>query len=362
MCPSDNGGRPGDNRGVQESFICREERPRACYGCALSLLRMAGCVARVLSLRGLRAVCDTSVPRLILPKRVHHRSDVISTTGFVPVQVEWVVPGRLPRRALRQARPIPCEFRRTVLYMHGGAYVLCHPGTLRGVTYKLSETLGALVCVPNYRRPPDHAAPAQIEDGLAVYAHLLAFDVEIVLAGDSAGGGIAAAMLLEMRRRSMKMPQCALLVSPWTDIGDGGLRFATMSNAQKDYLPSATAQWIAETVRGDLEGEDARISPMYTEECLAFLPPLFVMYGTSELLCGQVQHFCRTWAAKGANIESWGVRGGVHVPLLFCFCNKQAREGFRQIEFFLHAINTEHKAPDVLPACRQDGSVVVNTL
>eukprot|EP00450_Noctiluca_scintillans_P010795 CAMPEP_0194489610 /NCGR_PEP_ID=MMETSP0253-20130528/9093_1 /TAXON_ID=2966 /ORGANISM="Noctiluca scintillans" /LENGTH=323 /DNA_ID=CAMNT_0039330105 /DNA_START=27 /DNA_END=998 /DNA_ORIENTATION=+ len=310
-------------------------------------MRLGGGVSRVLNLRGLRAVCDNSVPRLILPKQVHHRPDVIEVSGFSPVTVEWVVPAPLPSRELRAARPNPGGFKRTVLYMHGGAYVLCNPGALRGITYKLSEALDALVCVPNYRRPPDHPAPAQIEDGLAVYAHLLEVsDVEIVLAGDSAGGGIAAAMLLEMQGRCMRMPQCALLVSPWTDIGDGGLRHVTTSNSQKDYLHSGTAQWIAKTVRGNLEGEDARISPMYTEDCLTHMPPLFVMYGTSELLCGQVQQFCRAWTAKGARIESWGVSGLAHVPLLFCFCNEQARRGLQRMERFLQAIDARDKSPD----------------
>ena len=98
--------------------------------------------------------------------------------------------------------------------------------------------LQAPVCVLEYRRPPEHPVPAPMEDAIAMYRHLLTTypNADILLAGDSAGGGIASAMLCKLRETGLPMPSCCILISPWTDLGDDGLRYATMEHEPLDYL------------------------------------------------------------------------------------------------------------------------------
>lgn len=78
-----------------------------------------------------------------------------------------------------------------------------------------------------------------MDDAIAMYKHLLETmpGVEIILAGDSAGGGIASAMLCKLRETNLPMPSCAILISPWTDLGEDGLRYATREHEALDYLP-----------------------------------------------------------------------------------------------------------------------------
>ena len=130
---------------------------------------------------------------------------------------------------------------KVVLYLHGGAYLLCTPASLRGITFSLAGGLKAPLCAVDYRRPPEYPIPAPMDDAIAAYRNLLEIfpGTDIILAGDSAGGGIAAAMLCKLREINLPMPRCCILISPWTDLGVDGLRHATMENEASDFLPGS---------------------------------------------------------------------------------------------------------------------------
>lgn len=93
----------------------------------------------------------------------------------------------------------------------------------------------------DYRRPPEYPIPAPMDDAIAAYRNLLEIfpGTDIIVAGDSAGGGIAAAMLCQLREINLPMPRCCILISPWTDLGVDGLRHATMENEASDFLPGS---------------------------------------------------------------------------------------------------------------------------
>merc|ERR1712008_403203 len=121
---------------------------------------------------------------------------------------------------------------------------------------------------------------------------------EIYLGGESAGAALAANMLLEMRRQRLPLPRRVLLMSPWMDLGgsseEAGLRHASVENAHHDYLPLGLINYFAEEARGSEFALDSLPAcPIHVNEPLDDLPPFFVIYGLDEVLCGQIERFCK---------------------------------------------------------------------
>eukprot|EP00929_Paragymnodinium_shiwhaense_P061064 TRINITY_DN30490_c0_g2_i3.p1 TRINITY_DN30490_c0_g2~~TRINITY_DN30490_c0_g2_i3.p1 ORF type:complete len:265 (+),score=24.41 TRINITY_DN30490_c0_g2_i3:247-1041(+) len=254
--------------------------------------------------------------------------------------VEWVVPTPdYTAFSMTKQWVSPSSFDKVVMYMHGGAYVLCCPGSLRGITYHLSRELNMPLCCPEYRKPPEHPAPAQLEDAVLCYKHLLqTWPAEkIVIAGESAGGGILAVFLANLRDADLPKPACAVLISPWVDLGGDGLRNVSLHNEPHDYLPKDLISWIAEQARTGNHGDDWLVSPTHADGCLRSLPPTLVCYGLDEVLCGQVEEFCKRWTAKGAPLVTRPVQGGVHAPVLFSFCDEESKRALADIAQFVHA-------------------------
>src|SRR2546428_3018936 len=114
------------------------------------------------------------------------------------------------------------EPRQTVYYLHGGAYVACSPETHRAFTSALSRAANARVFALDYRLAPEHRFPAAIEDAVAGYRWLLDQGIdprEIVIGGDSAGGGVAVGTPGALRDAGERVPRAAFVISPRTDLG-----------------------------------------------------------------------------------------------------------------------------------------------
>ena len=105
----------------------------------------------------------------------------------------------------------------TVLYLHGGAYVLGSVISHQGLIAHLARAAGARMLAIDYRLAPEHALPASVEDATAAYRWLLARGLrpeQLAIAGDSAGGGLTAATLLALRDAGEPLPAAAVLISP----------------------------------------------------------------------------------------------------------------------------------------------------
>jgi acetyl esterase/lipase len=172
----------------------------------------------------------------------------------------------------------------TVLYLHGGGYCVGSPATHRAITGHLAVRCGARVFAPDYRLAPEHAFPAAVDDAVASFRGLLARGVaphDVVIAGDSAGGGLSVAAALRLRELALPLPRALVLFSPWVDLS-------------LDQLPSPppgevmlTLPWITQCARAYVARADARhplVSPLYAD--LAGLPPTLIQVGTDEILLG----------------------------------------------------------------------------
>lgn len=170
----------------------------------------------------------------------------------------------------------------TMLYLHGGGYLVGSAATHRRWISNLSWAIGAHSFAPNYRLAPQHRFPAALDDAMAVYEHLLAQDVDpgkLFVAGDSAGGGLATALLLRLRDEGKRLPAGALLFSPYTDLEHTGASIA--ENRSTDYLPFAEPQPNT-LYLGDHDPRDPYASPMYGD--FTGIPQLLVFAGGREMI------------------------------------------------------------------------------
>lgn len=192
---------------------------------------------------------------------------------------------------------------RTLLYLHGGGYYFCSPATHRVITVGLAIGAEARAFVPDYRLAPEHRFPAAVEDAVRAYRGLLGAGTpahRIVVGGDSAGGGLALALLLSLRDAGDPLPAGAALFSPWTDLaatGDSILR-----NDRSD--PMFHGRRIAEGARlylGDAQATEPLASPLYAD--LAGLPPLFIQASDSEVLLDNSTRLAEKARKAGVAVE-----------------------------------------------------------
>lgn len=172
----------------------------------------------------------------------------------------------------------------SILYLHGGAYVLGAPRTHRSITGTLAREAGATVFAPRYRLAPEHPCPAAVEDAVAAYRWLLDAGYpanRIVLAGDSAGGGLAVATALALREEGVPLPAALALISPWVDLTLAGDSMRERADVEP-MLREDDLALAAGLYAGGRGVEDVLCSPLFAD--LAGLPPMFVQVGGDEIL------------------------------------------------------------------------------
>lgn len=174
--------------------------------------------------------------------------------------------------------------RQTVYYLHGGGYVACSPKTHRPFTSALSRAANARVFALDYRLAPEHRFPAAVEDAVAGYRWLLNQGVdpqEIVIGGDSAGGGLTMATLVALRDAGERLPRAAFVLSPWADLAVTGRSLDTNDERDPMFYGDAIRR-MAPVYVGDASPRDPLVSPIYAD--LSNLPPLLIYASDTEVL------------------------------------------------------------------------------
>lgn len=172
----------------------------------------------------------------------------------------------------------------TLLYIHGGGYVIGSARTGASLADGLAGRAGLRAISIDYRLAPEAPHPAAVEDGLAAYRGLLDAGVEpdrLVLAGDSAGGGLTMATLLAARSAGLPQPAAVVLFSPWTDLTLSGATIETKLDADP-LFDRAALEWFAGRYLGGADPTDPLVSPAFAD--LAGLPPLLIQVGSREVL------------------------------------------------------------------------------
>jgi acetyl esterase/lipase len=193
------------------------------------------------------------------------------------------------------------EPRHVVLYFHGGVYVLGDAFAAAGLASQVGRRTGAKVISVDYRLAPEHPYPAAVDDALAAYEALLQSGTppsDIVFAGESAGGGLAIATLVNARDHGLPLPAAAFVMSPYVDLTLGG----TTMRTKHEVDPLLSRENLQPRVTDYTAGQDAAsglISPVFAD--LSGLPPLIIQAGTHEVLLDDAVRLARQ--AATADVE-----------------------------------------------------------
>ena len=176
------------------------------------------------------------------------------------------------------------EPRHVVLYFHGGVYALGDAVSAASLAAQVGRRTLAKAISVDYRLAPEHPYPAAVDDALAAYEALLQNGIrpaDVVFAGESAGGGLAIATLVNARNHGLPLPAAAFVMSPYVDLTLGGTSMQTKQAADPLLSRENLQPRVADYTAGK-DAASALISPVFAD--LSGLPPLVIQVGTHEVL------------------------------------------------------------------------------
>ena len=205
------------------------------------------------------------------------------------------------------------ESRHVVLYFHGGVYVIGDAFLAAGLASQIGRRTCAKVISVDYRLAPEHPYPAAVDDALAAYHALLQDGVDpsdIVFAGESAGGGLAVATMVNARDHGLDLPAAAYVMSPYVDLTLAG----TTLEAKRDVDPLLSFEALQARVNDYVSERDAAlglVSPVFAD--LSGLPPLIIQAGSHEVLLDDAIRLARQAAIVDVDVTLDITPGVPHV-------------------------------------------------
>ena len=215
------------------------------------------------------------------------------------VKVERVNVPAAPAEWLRPPSAVP---GRVVLYLHGGGYVIGSPRSHRHLAAAIAGAAEASALLLDYRLAPEHPFPAAVEDATAAYRWLLDQAIapeHIVIAGDSAGGGLTVATLLALREARVPLPAGGVCISPWVDLTCSGASYATKAAADP-IVRRAGVEEMARAYLGATPPRTPLASPLFAD--LRGVPPLLIHVGSDEVLLDDAVQLAER--AKAAGVDA----------------------------------------------------------
>jgi acetyl esterase/lipase len=194
------------------------------------------------------------------------------------------------------------------MFFHGGGYCSGSIRSHRRMVSEAGRAAAVRTLAIGYRLAPEHPFPAALDDALAAWGFLRGAGIaaaHIAVGGDSAGGGLTAALINVLRERGEEPPACAWLVSPWTDLTMSGSTLLTKEAVDplihRDYLEELAAAYVP----AGIDRKEPRISPLYSD--LEGFPPTLIQVGSAEALLADATRFAAAagTANVAATLEIW---------------------------------------------------------
>jgi len=224
---------------------------------------------------------------------------------------------------------------RIIYYLHGGGYVIGSINTHREMISRLSRAAGARALAIDYRLAPENPFPAAVEDSTAAYRWLLSTGADparLVIAGDSAGGGLTVATFVALRDGGEPLPAAAVCLSPWVDLECLGESMTTKAEMDPMVPRESGLQW-AKAYLGDAHPRTPLAAPLYAD--LTGLPPLLIQVGTAEVLLDDSTRLAERAKSAGVDValEPW--EDMIHVWQFFAAMLPEGQQAIDRIGEFI---------------------------
>ena len=230
------------------------------------------------------------------------------------------------------------ESDKIVLYLHGGGYMEGSLTSHQDIAIRISRAAKVKVLLVDYRLAPEHPFPAAVEDAVNSYKWLIESEKvnpnRIVIAGDSAGGGLTLVTLIKLRDEKIELPAAGVCLSPWTDLALTGE--SLRRNAKVDpFLKFYDLVFMADLYVGDNDPKNPYISPLYAD--LLGLPPLLIHIGTAEIIEDDSVRFAEKAKKAGVDVILEVFDDMIHVFQAFADWAPEGQEAIEKIGKYIQA-------------------------
>jgi len=264
-----------------------------------------------------RAECEKGAERFgKIPEGVEVKPEVMNM-----IVSEWLIPGNaVPDKLL--------------FYVHGGGYVSGSCNDHRSIVSKVSKATQLKTLLFEYGLAPENPFPAALNDTITIYREVLKKGYRpenIIMMGESAGGGLCLASLLAIRDRKIPLPKAGVVISPWTDLSCSGESYHTKNKVSLAPLNSWTVFSGFYAAESDMT--DPYISPLFGE--LKGLPPLFINAGNADELFDDSRRFYEKARQAGVNITFREGEDMIHCYPLLAPLFPEATKAMNEITAFI---------------------------
>ncbi|MEO8458098.1 MAG: alpha/beta hydrolase [Chloroflexota bacterium] len=219
----------------------------------------------------------------------------------------------------------------TIYYLHGGGYSIGSLNTHADLVSRIARASGARAFSLDYRLAPENPFPAAVDDATTAFRWLLKQGIRpetIVIAGDSAGGGLAAATMLALQRAGDPLPGGAVLLSPWTDLAATGESVQTRA-ALDPMIKVDPMNTTGKMYAGEASLTDPLVSPLYGD--YSALPPMLIQVGDHEVLLSDATRYAEKAQAAGVDVTIEVFDEMIHVFQIFAGMLPEAQQAIDKI-------------------------------
>lgn len=245
----------------------------------------------------------------------------ISKVQFETFDGEWIIPNQSKNRV--------------ILYLHGGGYLIGSTKTHRPMVSRIASESESKALLINYRLAPENPYPAALEDAVSAYQYLLKEGYtpeQIIIAGDSAGGGLSVSLLYYLKDHQLPLPKTAVLLCPWTDLELTGPSIE--KNSKYDPVLSRDhMEFMRSNYAGKEDFKQPYISPLYGD--VQGLPPIYIQTGTIDPIYDDSVRLHEKILASGGNSILDIYPGKFHVWQAFYTFIREGKKAISEIAKYI---------------------------